>query len=104
MAQLNIKPQDLQHVILTGSFGGAVDLDAVLALGMIPPIAPQAVEAIANGAGFGAAQFLTDEGFARGVAIAQKAEQIDLDTDAHFIEAYVNSMKLSGSSHNSSGR
>ena len=62
---------------------------------MIPPVAPGTVETIANGAGFGAAQFLTDEGFERGVAIAQKAEQIDLDTDVHFIEAYVKAMALS---------
>ena len=94
MAQLGLKPKDLQHVILTGSFGGAVDLQAVLALGMIPPVAPQAVETIANGAGFGAAQFLSDEGFARGGASANKAEQIDLNTDAQFIEAYVASMIL----------
>ena len=96
MARLNLKPKDLQLVILTGSFGGAVDLEAVLALGMIPPVASEKVETIANGAGFGAAQFLTDEGFNRGVAIAEKAEQIDLDIDAHFIEAYVNAMALSG--------
>jgi uncharacterized 2Fe-2S/4Fe-4S cluster protein (DUF4445 family) len=95
MAQLGLRPQDLKHVILTGSFGGAVDLEAVLGLGMIPPVAPEVVETIANGAGFGAAQFLTDDGFARGVAIAEKAEQIDLDMDAHFIEAYVNAMILS---------
>ena len=63
---------------------------------MIPPVAPQAVETIANGAGFGAAQFLTDEGFARGVEIAQKAEQIDLDTDPYFIKTYVNAMALKG--------
>jgi uncharacterized 2Fe-2S/4Fe-4S cluster protein (DUF4445 family) len=95
MAQLGLRPKDLQRVILTGSFGGAVDLEAVLALGMIPPVAPESVETIANGAGFGAAQFLTDEGFARGVEIAHKAEQVDLDMDAHFIEAYVNAMILS---------
>jgi uncharacterized 2Fe-2S/4Fe-4S cluster protein (DUF4445 family) len=95
MAQLGLRPSDLQRVILTGSFGGAVDLEAVLALGMIPPVAPEVLETIANGAGFGAAQFLTDEGFARGIDIAQKAEQIDLDADAHFIKAYVSAMSLS---------
>jgi uncharacterized 2Fe-2S/4Fe-4S cluster protein (DUF4445 family) len=94
MARLDLRPKDLQRVILTGSFGGAVDLEAVLALGMIPPVEAKIVETIANGAGFGAAQFLTDDGFARGVNIAQKAEQIDLDADAHFIESYVNAMKL----------
>lgn len=94
MNKLSLKPEDIERVILTGSFGGAVDLDAVLALGMIPPVASKNVETIANGAGFGAAQFLTDEGFERGIEIAEKAEQIDLDTDAHFIEAYVDAMVL----------
>ena len=94
MARLDLRPEDLQRVILTGSFGGAVNLEAVLALGMIPRVAPEKVETIANGAGFGAAQFLTEEGFARGVAIAEKAEQIDLDADPVFIEAYINAMAL----------
>ena len=94
MSIVRMRPKDLQRVILTGSFGGAVDLEAVLALGMIPPVAPETVEAIANGAGFGAAQFLTDEGFARGVAIAEKAEQIDLDSDPKFIDAYIRAMAL----------
>jgi uncharacterized 2Fe-2S/4Fe-4S cluster protein (DUF4445 family) len=94
LARLHLAPEDLQRVILTGSFGGAVNLEAVLALGMIPSVSPEKVETIANGAGFGAAQFLTDEGFARGIAIAEKAEQIDLDADPEFIEAYVNAMAL----------
>lgn len=94
MAHLGLQPKDLQRVILTGSFGGAVDLESVLALGMIPTVASTAVEAIANGAGFGAAQFLTNEGFARGVAIAQNAEQIDLDSDPQFIDAYIQAMTL----------
>jgi uncharacterized 2Fe-2S/4Fe-4S cluster protein (DUF4445 family) len=95
MAQVGLKPADLERVILTGSFGGQIDIDAVLALGMIPPVRRDVVETIANGAGFGAAIFLTDEGFALGQELAARAEQIDLDQDPDFNMRYVSSMELS---------
>jgi len=61
---------------------------------MIPPVNPDIVDTAANGAGFGAAMFLTEEGFALGERIAQKAEQIDLDTDTLFHQFYIDGMKL----------
>jgi len=95
MMQLNLKPEDLQKVILTGSFGGQVDIDAIINIGLIPPVAPEVVETTANGAGFGAAIFLSEEGFALGEKLAAKAEQIDLDLDANFNILYVEGMSLS---------
>lgn len=95
MSLLGLTPPDLQRVILTGSFGGQVDIDAVIALGMIPPVDRTVVETIANGAGFGAAMFLTDEGFALGERLAELAEQVDLDQDQDFIQRYIDSMELS---------
>jgi hypothetical protein len=61
---------------------------------MIPPVAPEVVETTANGAGLGAATFLSEEGFARGERLAARAEQIDLDLDADFNLRYVESMVL----------
>ena len=95
MAQLNLTPLDMQRVILTGSFGGQVDIDAVIALGMIPPVRREVVETVANGAGLGAAMFLSDDGFALGERLAAHAEQVDLDQDADFIKHYIDSMVLS---------
>lgn len=95
MDQLGLKAADLQRVILTGSFGGQMDLDAVLALGMIPPVPRERVQAIANGAGFGAAMLLTDQGFALGEKLAARAEQINLDANQEFINRYVAAMALS---------
>lgn len=92
--QLDLKPEDLTRVILTGSFGGEVDIDAILELGMIPPVAKPVVETIANGAGFGAAMFLTDEGFALGEKLATKSRQVDLDQAANFYDFYIRGMKL----------
>jgi uncharacterized 2Fe-2S/4Fe-4S cluster protein (DUF4445 family) len=91
---LDLQPQDLTRVILTGSFGGQVDIQSILDIGMIPPVNPEIVETTANGAGFGAAIFLTEEGFSLGEKLANKAEQIDLDTDAKFHQFYIDGMKL----------
>jgi uncharacterized 2Fe-2S/4Fe-4S cluster protein (DUF4445 family) len=94
MAQLELEPEDLERVILTGSFGGQVDIDAILEIGMLPPVRSEVVETIANGAGFGAAMFLTDEGFALGEKLAQEAKQIDLDLDPKFNRFFVEGMAL----------
>jgi len=94
LVNLDLKPEDLTRVILTGSFGGQVDIQSILDVGMIPPVNPEIVENVANGAGFGAAMFLTEEGFSLGEKLAQKADQIDLDTDALFNQFYIDGMKL----------
>jgi uncharacterized 2Fe-2S/4Fe-4S cluster protein (DUF4445 family) len=94
MNQLGLKPDDMKKVILTGSFGGSVDIDAIIDIGMIPPVKPEVVETAANGAGFGAAIFLTNEGFALGEKLAAEAHQVDLDTDANFNMLYIEGMSL----------
>ena len=92
--QLNLQPGDLEQVILTGSFGGEVDIDAILDLGLLPPVRKKVVETVANGAGFGAAMFLTEVGFAHGEMLAERAAQVDLDQDANFYDFYIAGMKL----------
>ncbi len=94
MDQLDLAPADLERIILTGSFGGEVDIDSILELGMIPPVAKSTVETVANGAGFGAALFLSDQGFALGEKLAKKSLQVDLDQDANFYDFYIEGMKL----------
>ncbi len=94
MAQAGLKPADLERMVLTGSFGSQLNVDAVLSVGMIPPVDPACVEPSANGAGFGAALFLDDEEFARGERIAAAAQQVDLDLDAEFNRRYVESMEF----------
>jgi len=94
MHQLGLIPADLQRLILTGSFGGQVRVEAAIDLGMIPPVNPGRVENIPNGAGFGAAMFLSDEGFALGEELAVKAEQVDLDRQADFADRYISSLAL----------
>lgn len=94
MDHLELKPDNLERLILTGSFGGQVDIEAVIALGLIPPVRGERVETIPNGAGLGAAMFLSEDGFALAETLAGRAEQIDLDRQADFVKRYINAMRL----------
>jgi uncharacterized 2Fe-2S/4Fe-4S cluster protein (DUF4445 family) len=94
MSILNLSPDDLKRVILTGSFGGQVDISAAIGLGLIPPVNSEVVESVPNGAGMGAAMFLSDEGFELGEKLASFAQQIDLEKDPMFINRYIQSMSL----------
>lgn len=94
MKNLDLEPCDLQRMILTGSFGSQLNVEAVVGLGMIPAVGLEVVETSANGAGFGAALFLDDDEFARGEQIAAMAEQVDLDLDADFNRSYIEAMSL----------
>jgi uncharacterized 2Fe-2S/4Fe-4S cluster protein (DUF4445 family) len=94
LERLNLQPEDLQRMILTGSFGGQIDIVAARSIGLIPAVSPDVIENIPNGAGLGAAGFLSTEGFARSVRLAGMAEQIDLDADPAFMDRYVEGMRL----------
>ncbi len=94
MTQLDLQPADLQRMILTGSFGSQLDVDAVLSLGMIPPVPFEVIETSPNGAGFGAALMLDAAEFARGERIAAEAEQVDLDADPNFDRRFIRSLAL----------
>ena len=61
---------------------------------MIPPVTLDKVETIANGAGFGAAMFLSETGFELGERLAREAQQVDLDKDTGFTTRYVEAMTL----------
>jgi uncharacterized 2Fe-2S/4Fe-4S cluster protein (DUF4445 family) len=91
---LDLEATGLQRLILTGSFGSQLNVEAVVGLGMIPAVGLEVVETSANGAGFGAALFLDDDEFARGERIAAMAEQVDLDLDADFNRRYIEAMSL----------
>ncbi|MFN8441292.1 MAG: ASKHA domain-containing protein [Caldilineaceae bacterium] len=94
LMQLGLHSSDLEKLYLTGSFGGQLKVDAVLGVGMLPPVRPGVVQPVANGAGLGAALFLSKEGLARGEQLAAQAEQIDLEKLPEFSEHYVNMMAL----------
>jgi uncharacterized 2Fe-2S/4Fe-4S cluster protein (DUF4445 family) len=92
--RLDLRPSDLERFILTGSFGGQLDIESVLSAGMLPPVPREAIVTVPNGAGLGAALFLSDEGFERAERLAARAEQVDLDKDPEFDMRYLNALRL----------
>ncbi|HSG43306.1 MAG TPA: ASKHA domain-containing protein [Anaerolineales bacterium] len=94
LRELAISPKDLTRVILTGSFGGQLDIDSVLDLGMLPRVSPKIIENIPSGAGYGATKFLSDEGFQQGIRLAEIAEQVNLDQAATFREVFIESLSF----------
>jgi uncharacterized 2Fe-2S/4Fe-4S cluster protein (DUF4445 family) len=99
MDSLGLRAADLKKIILTGSFGGQLDLESVIALGMLPNVRPEIVQNIPNGAGFGAALFLDEEGFALGERLANQAEQIELDQTLNFDEIFVAALPFPSRTH-----
>lgn len=94
LERAGLAPQDLSRIILTGSFGGQLNIDAALGLGLIPNVTRARIELIPNGAGRGAAQFLRDEGFRRGLDLAARAAHVELDLEPEFNERFVECMGL----------
>ncbi len=94
LERLGVAPEDLARVILTGSFGAELNIDAALGLGLVPRVSPSRIELIANGAGRGAALFLQDEGFAVGEELARRAQHVELGSDPNFNERFVQAMEF----------
>jgi uncharacterized 2Fe-2S/4Fe-4S cluster protein (DUF4445 family) len=94
LKQENLKPEKLRRLILTGSFGGRVQVEDALALGIIPPVPEEIVHSIPNGAGMGAALMLDEENFDRAVTLAKKIKHVDLNADQEFMERYIRALEL----------
>jgi uncharacterized 2Fe-2S/4Fe-4S cluster protein (DUF4445 family) len=95
LEKLNVAPRALRRVILTGSFGSQLNKDALIGIGLLPDVDRARIEMVANGAGLGAALFLRDEGFARGEALAARAEHIELNSEPEFNTRFVDALRLS---------
>ncbi len=94
LERLSIGSHDLEHVYLTGSFGGQLNIDAALALGVLPEVDRERIELLPNGAGLGAAMFLQNGGFAMGEELAQRANHVELDLDPAFNTRFIEAMGL----------
>ena len=55
MSHLGVRPQDLDHVLLAGSFGISIDPASARAIGLVPWVPIDRIAAVGNAAGEGAA-------------------------------------------------
>lgn len=54
LERAGIAPDDLDEILLAGAFGAYLDADAVLNIGMVPPIPADRIRPVGNAAGLGA--------------------------------------------------
>ncbi len=94
MEKTEINPGEMERVFLTGSFGGRLDVDDVLSLGVLPPVDASIIRSISNGAGLGAATLLNAEEFERAKELAAGCEHVELFDVPAFMDTYINSMAL----------
>jgi len=94
LKEAGIAPKDLERVYLTGSFGGRLDVEDVLSLGVLPPVNASIIKSIPNGAGLGAALMLDDEMFEQACEIARNCRHVELFDIPIFMDRYIDSMSL----------
>jgi uncharacterized 2Fe-2S/4Fe-4S cluster protein (DUF4445 family) len=87
--------QDITRFVIAGAFGTYIDLESAITIGMLPAIPRQRFVQVGNAAGIGAKQaLLSVKRRQKAVAIAQKAEYIELTTDPRFTGEFSRTIQL----------
>ncbi|MDR1320218.1 MAG: ASKHA domain-containing protein [Gracilibacteraceae bacterium] len=88
---------DIDEVLLAGAFGNYLDPGGALALGMLPPLAPERIRAIGNAAGTGALMALISEDIFWGSArIAGRVKHLELSTHKDFQDMFIDNLSFPG--------
>jgi len=94
-----LSPADLRHVYVAGAFGNYLDVDAALAIGLLPPVARRRVHFVGNAAGVGAQMDLLDVRQRRRTAdLRDEIEFRELATASRFHEVFMREMVFPASS------
>ena len=98
LEQANLQPKDLSEVLLAGAFGTYLDPKALLAIGMVPPISEEIVEAVGNAAGLGARMLLLSlEYRVAAELLAGNAEYVELSAVQDFQWIFARAMSFAES-------
>jgi uncharacterized 2Fe-2S/4Fe-4S cluster protein (DUF4445 family) len=93
--EAKVKSEDLDEVIITGSFGNRIDPEAGRRTGLIPAVKRDAITFLDNGAGRGAVRLLAEGKFRdRILGIKSKGNFINLGEHPDFQESFVRNMRL----------
>ncbi len=89
MQMAGITEDDIDAVLLAGAFGNYIRRENAIRIGMLPAIPLERVHFIGNAASLGAKLALTSRhARARATALGDRAEHVDLSTDANFQMAF----------------
>lgn len=95
MQVASIEADELDGILLAGAFGNYLRRESAIAIGLLPPVAPEKVRPIGNAAAAGAKlALLSKEGRARAEALAREATWIDLATHPDFEEIFMEALNF----------
>lgn len=87
--RLGLRQDDLEEILVAGTFGTFLRKESLLEIGLVPAIDPLRVRFVGNAAGAGARLMLVDaRSRRRALEIARRAEYVDLAGDPDYQEAF----------------
>ena len=93
MEKLNVRPDDLDRIVLAGAFGNYLSKESAIQAGMIPDVPLSKVHAVGNAAGEGAKLALISLDARRDAdGIAERIEYVELTTDPGFQERFADAL------------
>jgi uncharacterized 2Fe-2S/4Fe-4S cluster protein (DUF4445 family) len=92
-----LPPDALAEVLVAGAFGSSLRKASALGIGLLPPIDPERVRLVGNAAGAGARLALLDARvFDRAIALARRAEYVDLAGEEGYEDAFMAALAFPG--------
>jgi uncharacterized 2Fe-2S/4Fe-4S cluster protein (DUF4445 family) len=93
MDELEIRPGDLDGILLAGSFGSSLRPESILNINMLPEVGPQRVKAAGNASGLGAAMALLSRGqYQLAAELAKRTEHTELSVHQGFKAKFARGM------------
>ena len=93
MERLDVRPDDLDKIVLAGAFGNYLSKESAIRAGMIPNVPLSKVHSVGNAAGEGAKLALISMDARRDAErIAERIEYIELTTDPGFQERFADAL------------
>ena len=99
MERLDIRPEELDKVVLAGAFGNYLRKESAIAVGMIPNVPLEKVHSVGNAAGEGAKLALISLDVREDAdRISESVEYIELTTDLGFQERFADALMFGSES------
>ncbi|WP_206811921.1 ASKHA domain-containing protein [Paradesulfitobacterium ferrireducens] len=90
LKEAGLRANDLDQVLLAGAFGSYIDKRSALALGLLPPVAPDKIISVGNAAGAGAKLALLSRHLrAEAEDLARRVTHVELSTRQDFQEFFM---------------
>lgn len=93
MNALDMKAEDLDSILLAGTFGNHINIESALRIGLFPQISKEKIKSVGNAAGTGASMaLLSNAERSHAIQISKQVKHVELSANEFFKEFYINAM------------